>query len=265
MPTAHLWPVEGPIPVPYPNNLVAIATLIPDDEPDPRWEAGLAVWETPCDTAAWVYVDPCGQTALTTQRAGGVGSAPSFGIVAGLTCTAAGIGSEAEFKARARDVFAAYEPAKVETALETHPLAGSLTANYQLSGLTNIAGTFSVAAGIARLEASRRTLGVLHMTPRLATLAYSARVLERAPNGRLFTANGTPVVTGAGYAAASDATTERAYITGPVEIRRSALFITPPDLASALDRDHNDVKFYAQRIYAIAYDRCDANRLTITR
>lgn len=271
MPTGPLYPVEGPIPVPYPNNLIAVATIVtepsaqamdPETPESERWEAGLRVWETPCDDAAWVSVDPCGRTALAHQRSGGIGSAPSFGEAAGLTCTAAGIYSQTEFEARARDVFNAYEAPRVEAALETHPLGAS---DYQLSGLALISGTWDVAHAIAELEGQRRTLGVLHLTPRLATLARAAQVIAPDNRGRLFTANGTPVVTGAGYGAAHDATKEQAYITGPVVLRRSPLTITPPRLSEAAARDTNDVTFYAQRVYAIAYDRCDAHRIVVTR
>lgn len=101
----------------------------------------------------------------------------------------------------------------------------------------------------------------IHVAPRVVPYLANLRVIERLPDGRLVTNQGTLVVADPGYdgsgpgQASPDATgaTSWLYGTGPVDVRRGA----PQMLADRNQiRSRNDFVVYAYRPFAATFDPC---------
>lgn len=246
-------PVDVPLLRPLPSNLLAVADIVP--EGDDRWTAGLSVREWPrLADDGWVTFDACVGATKKHSRPGPHGDAPAFGIAAGLTCTAAGVVDDKAFRERAQRVFEAYEPRLVETEVAT----SSVGSDYDLASAPSLGTTASVLDAVAQLSGVRSTLGLLHMHPMIAELAQAAFVIRPDARGRLISAAGHQVVTGGGYP------DDELFITAPMVVRRSAILLVPDNFAQALNRAANDVTFYVERQYLVAWDRSEDARISLS-
>ena len=266
MSTTTLGPpvrIDGPYPQPPRFRLVDVATIVPEAED--YWMSGAQVQAYPPDLPhTW---NPCTPSESTgTKEEGGLIPAPLFGAFTAYlaeTCTSRGIVSEEQFTARALAAFGAVESYAVELefsqglSMTANPFLADADADILTSGPTGI------RAGMALLEeaiGATGRAGVIHLTPGAATAARSEHLVD-SDGTYLRTILGTPVVVGDGYIGAvpdgedaPDLAESWAFATGPVQIRRSDIFINPPTLAEALDREINQVTYRAERYYLVDWD-----------
>lgn len=272
--------IEGPPPSPPRHGLLQAAAapaagvrLVPDAED--RWINGVEVEAYPVSMAeVW---DACRSGSAGAEKADGdPHPSPQFGamtVYLADTCTRYQVPDESAFRARAATVMQAVEGAAVEREFLT---GDDLLLNPHLSDgngeFPNADAPTSPVNGIALLEqeiARSGRLGLIHISPMLAVVLGAAGAISEL-DGVLRTTNGTPVISGAGYAEGATpkdghanpaANQEWAYATGPIDVRRSEIFIVPDTLAEALDRGMgathdrpNAVTYYVERYYLVDWD-----------
>lgn len=273
MSTANYAPaevLEGPLPQPRPYGFSSVAVLISDE--DEHWAAGAQIHSYPPDLpeSHWqcaAQADPTGDNAKVE---GGAIPLPTFGafpVYLAETCTSRAIRNDSEFRDRAKLTLDATEDFAVERELSQGTQMGAagnpFLSDANATALNAAAATGSVEA-LALLEdaigGDTGRAGVIHATPGIVTL-WSSLWLVFEKNGRLVTANGTPVISGAGYIGAvvgggvPTADQAWAFATGPVYYRRgSEIFMIPEQLKEALDRDNNRVTYRAERYYMYYWD-----------
>jgi hypothetical protein len=276
--TAPFFVVDGPLPVPPRYRLLDVATII--EEADPHWQAGVRVWSYPSDVAtSW---DPCSTGTFRTKAVGGAIALPTFGAFAVYiteTCTARSIftamlpgESDQEYQARMQDRFVA-RAAKVFDAVESQAVEIEFAKAHAVNANpAALDGNCVVLAGGAAqppkvglsylanaLGATGRD-GIIHATPAIVTAWGQFRSYRGADN-LLYTVEGTPIAEGTGYIglapggrAAPSAGQDWAFVTGPVDVRRSEMIIYPGNLYQALDRGQNTVEYRAERVYVVDWD-----------
>lgn len=267
---SNLWgppeSLNGPAPVAPRWRLVDVATII--DTPTDHWLNGAQIYSYTCDPAR--TFNPCDTGTERLKAEGGVIPIPEFGaftVYLSETCTPRSFGDDWEnYRDRVVTAFLAVESQGVELELVS---GAELPLNPYL-GDTNLAILNSGAATAPALalglledaigETGKK--GLIHVSPKgLAALASSHLITVRSD--RIETWNGTPIVVGDGYIDADpDAGTSPSestawmFATGPVEIRRGPVFVNPPSIKEALNREQNEVSFYAERNYLVDWDTC---------
>lgn len=264
--------VDGPVPSPPRFTILTESQVV--TETDDHWINGVAVWPYPCGPAS--RFDQCA-TSVTPKSTTVTASPQDFGAFTAylsVQCTSRGIGRPADrdfFKQRAMAAFVAYEAGQVEAEFwDGGTLSGNphlTSANSGTSPLTilNAGNATNLMNGLSLLEGSLATMhrrGVIHATPALVNGWASQHMIYERDN-HLETINGTRIIPGAGYSgnapagvAANTGTQQCAFATTDVQIRRSEAFITPDNDAEATDRTLNNVRYYAERYYAIDFDQC---------
>lgn len=257
--------VDGPAPVARPYGLLQSPAVVIVEETDERWLGGVTA-------ARYILArgdvtgDPCVLSSVAPFSADRIPGPndldyAAFGVALGGQCAPAGM-DWADFKRRLQVSLEASDGVVVESQFQ-YPANGfdpSLA-----SDATVITGG-GLALAVANLEQKfadvHGSLGVLHISPKYAVMlaARGGVTLVQKGNGWV-TVNGTPVVIGGGYTGkapngqtANDSTHEYAYITGPVQVRRSSTQILPGAISEALDRDDNTVTAYAVRYYSLLWD-----------
>lgn len=270
-----LWPIDGPLPLAPVYGLLQAAKAPPvrivpdaDAEGNERWINGVTVRPFPGDSASIFDSSTLCGTSPDEKDIGDEIPLPVFSAFTAylpISCASRVLGSDhAEFRARAVAALEAVQGSAVEQVL----LAGAgLTSPFLADG----EGTFpnantltSPTNGLALLEneiADSGRQGLIHVSPALATFLRAAQLIEDV-GGVLRTVNGTVVIPGAGYADGADppghtgatGTQEWAYASGPVDVRRSAVFVNPETAAEATDRETNEVVYRAERYFLVSYD-----------
>jgi hypothetical protein len=276
--TAPFFVVDGPLPRPPKYRLLDVATII--EEPDPHVQAGVSVWSYPSDVpTSW---DPCSTGTFRSKVTGGAIALPDFGAFAVYiteTCSPRSIFTgkfdgetdeayqrrmQDRFVERAMRVFNATESYAVE-----REFAKAFAVNSNPAALD--ANCAVLAAGVAQipkvglsylanaLGATGRD-GIIHATPAIVT-AWGQFRSFRGDDDLLYTVEGTPIAEGTGYIglspgvhAAPAAGQDWAFVTGPVDIRRSEAIIYPGNLYQALDRSQNTVEYRVERVYTVDWD-----------
>lgn len=294
------WPIDGPPPLPPPFGLLQAAQapaagvrFVVDTDQGPlnlddlpadyvlpnagreRWIGGVAVWPYPPDLPqGWVA---CADSPEDKEFGDGI-TPPEFAaltIYLAETCTTQQVPDQAAFKARAVRVLEAVQGYAVEREFMTGALLGSQPFLADGNGVfPNGDAAVKPNYGIQLLEeqiALSGRLGIIHVSPMLATALLGSGFALSDKTGVIRTINGIPVIPGFGYAAGSTpnmhaapgATEEWAYATGPVDVRRSEIFTTPDDVEQALDRGipgtatnsrPNTLTYRAERYYATIWD-----------
>lgn len=255
--------LDGPLPVPPEYALLSAITIVEDA--DPHWLMGGDVWGFPEELPQ--AIDPCASGTFRIKDEGGEqprGLFGSYALYLPITCTASAIDQDT-FQDRAILTFRATESFGV-----AHELAFG-TANPLNPFLADGNGSFpagntalSPQTGLAWLEdaiSATGRQGLIHATP-ATTSAWSAFSLLQTAGGRMTTvANGTPVASDGGYRGAQPAGHTApgtgqswAFATGPVQARRTEIFLNPPSLREALDRSENRVTYRAERGYLTVWD-----------
>lgn len=219
---------------------------------DLRWTLPDGVtWESldcaPASGIAHLCVDP----ATMTETSGiDFPEGMAFTVYAMEICSPIGRTFDAA-QGRATAKLFELEQAEVERAI----WSGLYGAAPFLSDATDTTdfGTHPAAEALIELEqgysSALGSLGVIHMSRGLALRYLGEDQLVRVAN-RLETANGTPVVAGAGYA---DGTM---VATPPLFGYRSEIFAPGEDEAARLDRGRNDRYALAERSYLVGWDPC---------
>jgi hypothetical protein len=271
-----LWRIDGPLPLAPVYGLLQAASAPPiqivpdaDDQGVERWINGVSVWPYPPDPARiFDAASLCG-SAPDEKAKGDAIPLPvfsAFTVYLPVVCTTRVIGGQDEiFRARAVAALSAVESSAAESVLIggaglTTPFLGDGQGTFPNSNTAT-----SPMNGLALLEqeiAKSQRQGVIHLTPALVTaLRYSQLVIDDG-RGVLRTINGTVVIPGAGYVGAShpighpaaSGTKEWAYATGPIQIRRSGVFVNPETPAQATDREINETVYRAERYYLVNWD-----------
>jgi len=283
-----LYRIDGPPPVAPLYGLLQTASapaqgvrIVPDTDERgiERWMNGVEVYSYPPDAGSvW---DTCSQVSpRPTKDFGGTLPLPQFGAFTAFlaeTCTSYRIWDQDAYKARAVTAFAAVESAIVAKEFMTGAV---MTANPHLSDGT---GTFpngdtvtSFPDGVRLLEkaiAATGKLGLIHCSPQLLSAAaakYGWNYWRDSANQCVRMISGTVIVPDSGYGAGSTPTghvaptgsQEWIYATGPVDVRRSEIFVNPENVSQALDRGSggattgrsNSITYRAERYYLIDWD-----------
>lgn len=252
--------LDGPLPSPLPFGLLAAATLVP--EADERWGNGASIYGYPADLPS--TFDPCSAGTFRIKDEAGAIPAPRFGaygVYLTETCTARGIGDEAAFARRAELALSGVEQWAVEhefalgLAVPSNPFLTDGDAD------SLAAGAVGPAESLALLEKAiggSGKAGMIH-AGRDTVSAWSSLGSLRVVGDKLVTFLGTPVAAGGGYQGASEggapgADQGYAWATGPVQVRRSEIYLVPGSLSEALDREQNVVTYRAERNYLVDWD-----------
>lgn len=244
-----------------------------------RWLNGVAVYPYPVDVPeTWDACDNVG--SASAEKSFGTAISPpdfaAFTITLPITCTSQQVPDQDAFKARAVTVIAATESYAVEQEFLTgagisgQPYLADQYATFPNGGIGT--GATSPIHGLQVLEyaiALTGRLGLIHCSPMLATALLGNGFALKDNTGVIRTINGNVVIPGFGYApgatpvgaATPSATSEWAYATGPIDIRRSEIFTTPDTVTEALDRSlgatnnrPNTITYRAERYYAVDAD-----------
>jgi hypothetical protein len=283
-----LYRIDGPLPLQPRYGLLQAASsesvrIIADvDESGiDRWINGVEVYPYPTDFPG--VFDACATGSnVRDKSAGTLPSLPQFGaltVYLAETCTPRGIADQAAFKARAVAAFSAVEGAAVEQEFlsgRNIPLNPHLADGNGTFPWGNTATT--VANGFAVLEnaiAASGRAGLIHASPATVTAAAVDHVVDVDPkSGVLRTMNGTVVIAGSGYAQGhpplgvhpnATATQEWIYASGPVDIRRSEIFMIPENVSEAMDRAQNLVTYRAERYYVVDWDTVVQSAVLVDR
>lgn len=258
--------LDGPLPQKRASTLLDVATLI--DDPDEHWLNGALVLPYPSD--AGHVSDPCASGSTRTKASGTLPESKHFGAFTAylpVKCTTRGVGADPQwFVDRARAALVAVESTIAERVLATGEGMDAAQPHLTDGNLVEInsGAALGPTEALARLEnaiADTGSDGVIHADPGTVT-AWDAGGALQPPRGNVLqTANGTLIVSGAGYrnvhpdgAGAPSATRAWAFATGPLQVRRTEIFILPGDYKQAIDRAVNDVEFLAERHMLVDWD-----------
>ena len=254
--------LAGPLPAPYPHGIFSAATIVP--EAGERWANGANVRGYP-NGEPFVF-DPCWAGTFRVKEIPEEPASPFFGgftVYLADRCAARGVGTDDALNDRARLSLQAVEQWAVEQELAS---GGVMAANPYLAdgNATVIAGgPYTPMEALAQLEAAignSRRAGMIHAGRGTAS-AWTSLGGLRVQGDKLLSGLSTPIAAGGGYQAivpegqgGLTADQEWAWATGPVEIRRGEIEVIPGTLAEALDRETNEVTYYAERNYLVTWD-----------
>jgi len=272
-----LWRIDGPPPIAPAYGLLQAASVpgsgvrvVPDTDAlnVDRWINGVEVQSYPSDVGRTFDSCPAGSDLDVKAEGDGI-ELPQFAaftVYLPEKCSSPYVWDQEAYKARALAVLGAVEGAAVANELLTGSL---LPLNPNLS---DGQGTFpngddltSVLNGLALLEmeiAASGRAGVIHCSPAAVTFLRDRYAVDNA-NGLIKTVNGITVIpdfgyaagaTPAGHPAAPSASSEWMYASGPIDIRRSEMFVNPETVAEALDRANNEIVYRAERYYVVDWD-----------
>lgn len=260
-----LLPLDAPLPQPRRYTLLDAAQLIASA--DERWLAG--AWVNGYPSGRPRTHDPCSTGTYRLKSADAGIARPmvgSFTVVVGGSCTAKSIGpAQSWYTDRLSLAFQAVESEAVERMLangDGH--GGNLGAYIGDANMEVLAGGAAQTRreGLALLERAIAEVGngMIHVSPSLAAL-WAGDYLIVPERGQMRTlGNGTLVVVGAGYigirpdgyAGLLDGE-EWAFATGFVQVRRDEITIMPGQYSESLDREINELTFYAERDYLLTW------------
>lgn len=188
------------------------------------------------------------------------GEASPFTVYGHHTCSPVG-GNFARAQDLANQHLQVREEGRVEQALWT----GDLGNVPNLSGANGYAapvnlGTLALwrAVSLLEQEIAKRygSLGVIHMSRENASRLMKEGDLVRQ-GGRLFTAMGTPIAAGTGYAS------DRIVGTPALFGYRGDVFTSSNRPGDLLDRATNDLYAIAERTYLVGFDECAVLEVTV--
>lgn len=261
--------VPAPAAQPPRYSLLVAAEVITDDTTS-RWEIDGITWAPEqCAGGGAAAVECFGNTAALDIPANPANAeADPFLVWAGDKCSAIGFQAR-DYEGRARRLLEATQSARVAhefwqgeiaaaESLDNVPLADA-SSDTVTTTEASVRNAFGLLEGaLADCGDGRR--GMIHVTPQVFTHAQSWGLVVQ--QGQLWvTAVGTIVVEDAGYPGTGPNgepadTTQWAYATSLVQVRLSALDITPETFVEAFDREVNLVEYRAQRLALVQWDQC---------
>lgn len=266
---AALYPVNGPRPLPPRYGLIPSALIVDTarEGSGDRWMNGVSVWPYP-DALASGYDACTGGTPQVKDDGENPDNVDfqALTVVLPVTCTARSMHDQAEYVDRATVALESVEGWRVEHEFWTGELfPASPHLNDGNATVLNSGVATSAMNALALLEeaiAATGRAGWIHATVGVvSTWSSMFQVYKDGP--RLVTALGTVVVPGAGYDGSGPGTSGDpagtgawAYATGPVEIRRSNVFVVPGEMSQAMTAspNTNDITYRAERVYVTDWD-----------
>lgn len=253
--------LDGPRPVAPPHSLVNTPGVVVAGG-DGRWMNGVNLIAYPEDVPSlW---EACSEGTFETKGDGETGRITTFDpFVVYLPITCSSLGVYQNLQGQAEAVLEATWSFGVEEALAKGIVGPPSNPFFGDSSLSILAGgaAQTPATALAYLEnaiGATGRKGMIHATPAIVS-ALQADKLEGGEEGELLTSNGTPVVSGGGYAgadpyagAAPSAGQDWMFATGPVEVRSSPIAMT--SVSQSLDRSDNTLTFRAERNVLAIFD-----------
>lgn len=261
-----LLPLDAPLPQPRRYTLLDAAQIVtPADE---RWLAG--AWINGYPAGRPQTHDPCSTGTYRLKNADAGAARPmvgSFTVVVGGSCTAKSVGiNSAWYTDRLVLAFQAVESEGVERMLVNGDHHGGALGAYigdanMDAPVGNTAQTRREGLAILEEEIALVGNGIIHATPALAALWAGDYLIAADRNQQMRTlGNGTLVAVGAGYIdarpdayAGLGASEAWAFATGFIQVRRDEITILPGLYSQALDREVNELTFYAERDYLLSW------------
>jgi hypothetical protein len=246
------------------------------DTGDPHWQAGLE-WEDSLCAGISSTLPHCGEPSpepapKETDPGPLFRTTDPFTLIGSYDCSTGGRRAQDAFDiARAR--LLAREEQGAERIFWTGVtvdgvLSSSLATGDNEVALVDVTGAGGALDPITALDVLEEAMaecvpgqGVIHVPYRAASTLASQNLVVR-DGDRMLTHTGQPVIFGAGYPGTgpdNDAVADgEAWIfgTGQVMVWRGEPFLTPPNLAEAVDRTINDVTVFAERTYAVGFSCC---------
>src|SRR5574339_544063 len=239
-------PLDGPPPVAPPFNLFTVARPIGD----PRAPVGVAVIPYPCGVPHGH--NPCATGSDAQKQSDVRDEMPIFaGFTSYLsvTCTRSAVGDDASFTSKLTSVLDATDHLIAADQLafgSQQPLNPYLDD----SNATSL-GSHTAAVALGLLEGAIGETGregVIHAG--LDTVAAWGFDLLPNEGGVLRTILNTPVIASAAYG------TGKAWASGPVIYERGPAEVIPGSRAQAMDRQTNEVIYFAERDLVVGWDGC---------
>lgn len=264
-----LVPVDGPQPSAPRYSLLSVPGVIVPTTDD-YWINGIAQAGYPCDIPdTWNECDGSTSAVRVNGECPNVVEALAFQAYLGVVRSTFG-SDMADMKNAASVAFQAREAYAVEREFMNAPL---IPGNPHLAdGEGDFpAGTTAKAPreALALLEeeiAKSGSAGWIHMTPYLASrLSSAGGEALYTGQGRMETILGSVVIPGQGYTLQKGPEGQSAdpgpgrewiYATGPVQVRRSEIILTPATAAQGTDRSINEAVYEASRYYVVSWDKC---------
>lgn len=256
--------VTGAPRAPLPYGLFSILGFRGGEE---RWENGVVFEALTCATTGGrgapdcdPEVDVAGLPKVLEGGNGPLGEASPFTVYGHHTCSPIG-STFARAQELANQHLQVREEARVEQALWTGDLGNvpNFAGANDYAAPVNL-GTLTLWRAVSLLEqeiaARYGSLGVIHMSRENASRLMKEGDLVRQ-GGRLFTALGTPVVAGTGYAS------DRIVGTPALFGYRGDVFSSSNRPGDLLDRGTNDLYAIAERTYLVGFDECAVLEVTV--
>lgn len=257
-------PIDFNTYVPSKYGLFSVAKPFPNL--DPHWRTCGVTFTSNACPAAEVWIENCTSVPLKIPGSEpGLVVADPFTIYSSWSCGVFGKTPE-QHRTDAENALLCAEEREVEALF----FSGSAANTPQLVGggctALNTTGTpVSLAAGIGALEGAMASVqcgeATLHLPRELGALA--ARFHQTYGSGNMLrSALGSPMAFGSGYGNASPAGVAPPagiawiYITGPVYLAQTEVFMNPPTFEDALDRTNNQLVWEANRTNLLAVDGC---------
>lgn len=253
--------------------------ILPEQAGRERWINGVEVFPYPPSTGGIVGTCAPGTSTAGTMDFGVDLLHPQFAAITvyvAETCTSSRVWNQESFKGRAVTALTAIESSLIARHFMTgegSPLNPHLSDANTECVFPNGDTATNAANGLALLEQQiglSGRLGLIHGSPQFAS-ALRERFAVDNRTGVIRTINGNPVIPDFGYAggstphahAAPTGTQEWIYATGPIDIRRSEIFVMPENVSEALDRGTafgatngrpNSITYRAERYYLVTWD-----------
>lgn len=275
--------VEAPAITPYQYGLFSVAAM-PQQPSNDMWEQGGVHYSTYACAEATTWDDDCESPPdKPVQGAISVVHGDSFVVLAGPQCDL--IGSNlSEIEESAREGLRLGEQRAVEARFwgqmatctggaEESPGESPGDPNtcchdgrpccVVLNTVGGAEGALSITGGVAALEGYAADLyggvPVLHSPRELGAFARQANLIEHGGQSKQTAMGSRWAFYGGSDNTGPDATpapvgTAWLYITGAVTVRRSEVFMTPPDPVDGFNARLNEATIYAERIYALTYE-----------
>lgn len=256
--------VAGAPRAPLPYGLFSVLGLRDDGA---RWDSGVIFESLTCSAAGGRGAPDCdpdvavaGLPKSLDANAGLIGRASAFSIYGHHTCSP--IGSTFD---RAQELANQHLQVREEARVEQALWLGDLGNVPNFSGANGYAapvnlGTLAAWPAVSLLEQKLAevygSLGVIHMSREVASRLTKDGDLVRQ-GGRLFTALGTPIVAGTGYAS------DRIVGTPSIFGYRGEVFSSSNRPGDLLDRSNNDLYAIAERTYLVGFDDCALLEVTL--
>jgi hypothetical protein len=287
MSTTTLGPtvgLSGHAPSPPRYRLLDAATIVPDE--DLHYLAGTQVWPW-IDARSGGVHNPC-STGTNREKNGqqdfemeSLPTFASFTVYETIECTSRSISEDYNLWAeRAMAALRATESHHVEAELSKGlklPLNPhfALTSTSPVNQVLNGGASMAPELALALLEQEASVTGaahLVHIDPATAVAFSADHLVEKEGADLRVKGTGSRVVVGSGYVGAepdggtaASATLSWAWATGPIEVRRSEMFVNPGSVREAMDLMQNDITIRAERYYMVTWDTVLTNAVLVNR